>query len=141
MVGFNKVIIAGNLTRDPQVRSTGRGTAVGDISLAVNRTWFDKAANEKREESTFIDVQLWGRDAENAETYLRKGSSVLIEGRLQLDQWEDRETGQKRSKLKVVAESVQYLGKPSGEKREPQPAGVASGADQPEGIPDDEVPF
>lgn len=139
---FNRVIIAGNLTRDPQVRFTQGGTAVAEIGLAINRSWFDKASNSRKEETLFCDVTLWNRDAENAETYLRKGSSVLIEGRLQLDQWEDRETGEKRSKLKVVAESVQYLGgKPSGEKRERQPAGVASGSDQPEGIPDDEVPF
>ena len=110
MASYNKVILVGNLTKDPQVRYTPGGTAVADIGLAVNRQWFDKQANQKREETTFVDVTLWGRQAEVAGEYLSKGRSVLIEGRLQLDQWEDRESGQKRSKLKVVGESMQMLG-------------------------------
>jgi single-strand DNA-binding protein len=109
MASYNKVVLVGNLTRDPQVRYTPGGTAVADIGLAVNRQWFDKQANQKREETTFVDVTLWGRQAEVAGEYLSKGRSVLIEGRLQLDQWEDRESGQKRSKLKVVGESMQML--------------------------------
>jgi len=87
------------------------GSAVCELGLAVNRTWFDKQANQKREEVTFIDVTLWGRSAEVAGEYLGKGSGVLIEGRLQLDQWDDRETGQKRSKLKVVGENLTMLPK------------------------------
>ena len=102
MASFNKVILMGNLTRDPEVRYTPSGTAVTDIGLAVNRYWFDKQANERREETTFVDVTLWGRQAEVAGEYLAKGRPVLIEGRLHLDSWDDRETGQKRSKLKVV---------------------------------------
>lgn len=138
MSSYNKVILMGNLTRDPQVRYTQGGSAVAEIGLAVNRSWFDKASNSRKEEVTFIDCTLWGRDAENAGEYLAKGRSVLIEGRLQTDQWEDRETGQKRSKLKVVAESIQYLAGKGEGKRETVPAG----GDQPgEGIPDDEVPF
>ncbi|MEZ6047466.1 MAG: single-stranded DNA-binding protein [Planctomycetaceae bacterium] len=106
MASFNKVILMGNLTRDPQVRYTPSGTAVTDLGLAVNRTWFDKQSNSKKEEVTFIDVTLWGRQAEVAGEYLGKGRSVLIEGRLSLDQWDDKETGQKRTKLKVVCENM-----------------------------------
>lgn len=110
MASFNKVILMGNLTRDPEVRYTPSGTAVSDIALAVNRRWFDKATNQAKEETTFVDVTLWGRTAEVAGEYLSKGRPVLIEGRLQLDSWEDRESGQKRSKLKVIGEQMTMLG-------------------------------
>ncbi|QDU37110.1 Single-stranded DNA-binding protein [Maioricimonas rarisocia] len=110
MANYNKVILVGNLTRDPEVRYTPSGTAVAEVGLAVNRTWFDRQSNEKKEETTFVDVTLWGRQAEVAGEYLSRGRSVLIEGRLQLDTWEDRETGKKRSKLKVVGENMQMLG-------------------------------
>ncbi len=110
MASFNKVILLGNLTRDPQVRYTPSGTAVAEIGLAVNRYWFDKQTNSRREETTFVDVTLWGRDAEVAGEYLAKGRPVLIEGRLQLDTWDDKTTGQKRSKLHVVGERMQMLG-------------------------------
>lgn len=110
MASFNKVILVGNLTRDPEVRYTTGGTAVCDITLAVNAQWTDKRTNERKEEVSFIDVTLWGRTAEIAGEYLAKGRPVLIEGRLQQDKWDDKETGQKRSKLKVVADSMQLLG-------------------------------
>jgi len=110
MASFNKVILVGNLTRDPEVKYTTGGTAVAEIGLAVNRTWFDQKSNERREETTFVDVTLWGRQAEVAGEYLAKGRSILIEGRLQLDTWDDRETGKKRSKLRVVGEQMQMLG-------------------------------
>ena len=110
MASFNKVILVGNLTRDPQVRYIPSGTAVADIGLAVSRQWTDKQTNTRREETTFVDITLWGRTAEVAGEYLAKGRQVLIEGRLQLDQWDDRETGQKRSKLKVVGENMTMLG-------------------------------
>lgn len=110
MASFNKVILMGNLTRDPQVRYTPGGTAVADVGLAVNRVWYDKQTQQKREETTFVDVTLWGRTAEVAGEYLSKGRPVLIEGRLQLDQWDDRETGKRRSKLKVVGETMQFIG-------------------------------
>jgi single-strand DNA-binding protein len=117
MASFNKVILMGNLTRDPQVKYTPGGSAVAEISLAVNRTWFDKATNQKKEEVTFVDVTLWGRDAEVAGEYLAKGRSVLIEGRLTMDTWDDKATGQKRSKLKVTAERLVLMGG-KGEKSE-----------------------
>jgi single-strand DNA-binding protein len=110
MASFNKVILCGNLTRDPQVKFTTGGTAVAEVGLAVNREWFDKSTNSKKSEVTFVDVTLWGRTAEVAGEYLRKGASVLIEGRLQLDTWDDRESGQKRSKLKVIGENMTMLG-------------------------------
>ncbi len=110
MASFNKVILIGNLTRDPEVRYTPSGSAVTDIGLAVNRTWFDKQSNSRKEDTTFVDVTLWGRTAEIAGEYLSKGRPVLIEGRLQLDSWDDRETGKKRTKLKVVGEQMTMLG-------------------------------
>lgn len=110
MASFNKVILVGNVTRDLELRHTPGGAAVCEVGLAVNRTWFDKAANQKKEECTFVDITLWGRQAEVACEYLGKGRSVLIEGRLQLDQWDDRESGKKRSKLKVVGENMTMLG-------------------------------
>jgi single-strand DNA-binding protein len=110
MASFNKVILVGNLTRDPQVRYTTGGTAVAEIGLAVNRQWFDKQSNSRRDETTFVDVTLWGRTAEIAGEYLGKGRPVLIEGRLQTDTWDDKETGQKRSKLRVVCENMTMLG-------------------------------
>ena len=109
MASFNRVVLMGNLTRDPEVRYTTGGTAVTDVSLAINRYRTDKNTNQRIEETTFVEVTLWGRTAEIAGEYLGKGRSVLIEGRLQQDQWEDKETGQKRSKLKVVGESMQLL--------------------------------
>ncbi len=110
MASFNKVILVGNLTRDPEVRYIPSGSAVTDIGLAINRTWFDKASNTRKEDTTFVDVTLWGRTAEIAGEYLSKGKQVLIEGRLQLDTWDDRETGKKRSKLKVIGEQMTMLG-------------------------------
>ncbi len=122
MASFNKVILVGNLTRDPQVRAIASGQSVCELGLAVNRTWFDQKTNSRKEETTFVDVTLWGRQAEIAGEYLSKGRSVLIEGRLQLDQWEDKD-GQKRSKLRVVGENMTML----GGKGEGAPAGGGGG--------------
>src|SRR5436190_8028800 len=108
MASFNKVILVGNLTRDPELRYTPKGMAIAKIGLAVNRVWTNEAG-EKKEEVTFVDVDVFGRTAENVGQYMRKGSPILIEGRLRLDQWDDKQTGQKRSKLGVVAEVVQFL--------------------------------
>ncbi|HVJ87646.1 MAG TPA: single-stranded DNA-binding protein [Caulifigura sp.] len=110
MASFNRVILVGNLTRDPEVKYTTGGTAVAEIGMAVSRQWFDQKSNERKEETTFVDVTLWGRQAEVAGEYLSKGRPVLIEGRLQLDTWEDKQSGQKRSKLRVVCEQMQMLG-------------------------------
>ena len=113
MANLNKVMLMGNLTRDPEVRYTPRGTAVAEIGLAINR-YFSSENGEKREETTFVDVTLWGRQAEIAGEYLRKGRPVFIEGRLQLDTWDDKTSGQKRSKLKVVGEGLQLIGAKPG---------------------------
>lgn len=109
MASFNKVMLIGNLTRDPELKYTPKGTAIADIGLAVNRT-YTADSGEKREEVTFIDVTLWGRVAEIVGEYCKKGRPLFVEGRLQLDSWDDKATGQKRSKLKVVGENIQLLG-------------------------------
>jgi len=109
MANLNKVMLMGNLTRDPEVRYTPKGTAVAELGLAINRV-YSSDSGEKREETTFVDVTLWGRTAEIAGEYLKKGRPVFIEGRLQLDTWDDKTTGQKRSKLKVVGEAMQLMG-------------------------------
>ena len=153
---FNKVILVGNLTRDPEVRYTPKGSAVCDLGLAVNRQ-YSLEGGEKREEVTFVDVVLWARLAEIAGEYLKKGRPVLIEGRLQLDSWDDKQSGQKRSKLRVIGETMQLLGSrqdsggggssdegPSGGGSYSKPAGRSS-APPPRPAPsepdDDEIPF
>lgn len=108
MANLNKVMLIGNLTRDPELRYTPKGTAVADISLAINRVW-NNDQGQKQEETTFVDVTLWGRQAELAQQYLSKGRSAYIEGRLQMDTWDDKETGKKRSKLKVIGETLQFM--------------------------------
>lgn len=106
---LNKVMLIGNLTRDPVVKSTPKGTLIADIGLAINRN-YTTASGEKREEVTFVDIELWEKLAELAEKYLKKGKSVYIEGTLRLDSWDDKQSGQKRSKLKVRGEHMQFLG-------------------------------
>lgn len=108
MANLNKVMLIGNLTRDPELRYTPSGKAVADISLAINRVW-NNEQGQKQEETIFVDVTLWGRQAELAQQYLAKGRGVYIEGRLQMDSWEDKETGKKRSRLKVVGDNLQFL--------------------------------
>src|SRR5436853_3607138 len=109
MASFNKVILLGNLTRDPEIRYTPKGSAVCDLGIAVNRQ-YTLENGEKREEVTYVDVVLWARLAEIAAEYLKKGRPVFIEGRLQLDTWDDKQSGQKRSKLRVIGENMQMLG-------------------------------
>lgn len=118
MANLNKVMIIGNVTRDPEIKYTPKGSAVTDLGIAVNRVYTPEGG-EKREETTFVDVTLWGRQAEIAGEYCKKGRSIYIEGRLQLDSWEDKATGQKRSKLRVVGENFQLLG--------PRPGGGGGG--------------
>ncbi|MFC0019828.1 single-stranded DNA-binding protein [Roseibacillus persicicus] len=114
MANLNKVYLMGRLTRDPELRYTPKGTAVADLGMAINRYRGGTDGGERTEETTFVDVTLWGRQAETANQYLAKGREVFIEGRLQLDSWEDKSSGQKRSKLKVVGESMQFVGGPGG---------------------------
>ena len=115
MNGFNKVILAGNLTRDPELRYTPSGTAIAKFGLAINRKWKDQNG-ELRDETTFVDVDAFGKQAELIGQYMKKGSPLLVEGRLRLDQWEDKQTQQKRSRLGVVLEGMTFLG--SGQSRE-----------------------
>jgi single-strand DNA-binding protein len=135
MATLNKVLLIGNLTRDPEVRYTPAGMAVSDLRMAVSRK-FKTANGEEREETCFVSVTVWGRQAETCGEYLRKGSSAFIEGRLKFDEWE--KDGQKLNRLTVVAERVQFLGSPrrgevgdappSGEKRPGRPAPAAPAA-------------
>ena len=113
MANVNKVMLLGNITRDLEVRYTPNGTAVCDLGMAVNRIRTGDNG-ERIEEVTYVDVTLWGRQAELAGQYLSKGRSVFIEGRLQLDQWDDKQTGQKRSRLRVVGENMQFIGGQGG---------------------------
>jgi single-strand DNA-binding protein len=106
---LNKVMLIGNVTRDPEIRYTPKGTALVELGLAINRR-YTAENGERREETTFVDVTLWGKTGELAEQYLKKGSPVYIGGRLQLDTWDDKKTGEKRSKLRVVGEEMQFLG-------------------------------
>jgi single-strand DNA-binding protein len=116
MASLNKVILIGNLTRDPEIRYTPKGSAVCDLGLAVNRR-YTTDSGEKQDEVTFLDIVLWGKTAELAGQYLQKGRSVCIEGRLQMDTWEDKTSGQKRSKVKIVAENLIFLDSKGGGQR------------------------
>lgn len=109
MASYNKVILLGNLTRDPELRFTPKGQAVARLGLAVNRS-YRLETGETREEVTFIDIDAWGKQAELIGQYLRKGNPLFVEGRLKLDQWDDKNTGQKVSKLRVVMENFQFVG-------------------------------
>ncbi|MCC6573278.1 MAG: single-stranded DNA-binding protein [Planctomycetes bacterium] len=113
MSSFNKVIVMGNLTRTPELRSTPGGTQVSDISVAVNEYYTD-ATGKKEERATFVDVTCWGKLAETVCRWKKQGDAVLIEGRLQQDKWVDKETGKNRTKLKVVAENVTFIGRAGG---------------------------
>lgn len=108
MANFNKVILAGNLTRDPELRYTSSGVAIAKLSIAINRNWRSESG-ESREETTFVEVDAFRKQAETIGQYLKKGRPILVEGRLKLDQWEDKQSGQKRSKLSVVMENFQFL--------------------------------
>jgi single-strand DNA-binding protein len=114
MANFNKVILAGNLTRDPELRYTPKGTAIAKFGLAINRTWKNDAG-ETKEEVTFVDVDAFARQAEVIAQYFKKGRSILVEGRLKLDQWDDKQTGQKRSKLGVTLETFSFLDSKGGD--------------------------
>jgi single-strand DNA-binding protein len=143
MADLNKVLLIGNLTRDPEVRHTPQGTAIADLRLAANRRYRTQGGEDK-EETCFVDVDVWGRQAELCGQYLVKGRRVLIEGRLRYSEWE--KDGQKRSKLSVTAERVQFMdGRKSGgeevgdapaEREAPRSAGAPERAQ-----PDDDIPF
>ncbi|RRJ95900.1 single-stranded DNA-binding protein [Opitutaceae bacterium TAV4] len=122
MANLNKVFLIGNLTRDPELRVTPRGTPICQFGLAISRQFKDESG-QTREEATFVDVEAWGKQGETISKYVTKGRPLFVEGRLKFDQWEDKTTQQKRSKLKVVLENFQFLGG-----REGGPGGPAGGA-------------
>ena len=131
MASFNKVLFIGNLTRDPELRYTSGGTAVASFGLAVNRKF--KQGEEWKDEVCFVDITVWAKQGENCAEYLNKGSQAFIEGRLNYQTWEDKQSGQQRSKLEVVANNVQFLTK-QGDKKD-----MGSGSSS---VPDDDdVPF
>ena len=151
MASFNKVILAGNLTRDPELRYTPKGTAISSFGLAINRNWTTETG-EKKEEVTFVDVDAFGRQAEVIAQYMKKGRPFLVEGRLKLDQWEDKNTHQKQTKLKVVLESFSFIDSKGGESggipsepprsRSAAPAPAVPSATEEGGSPsEDDVPF
>jgi single-strand DNA-binding protein len=156
MANVNKVILIGNVTRDPEVKFTSKGSAVTDIGLAINRN-YTLDNGEKREETTYVDVELWGRLAEIAGEYAKKGRPVYIEGRLRMDTWEDKASGQKRSRMKVVGENLQLLGGRTGgpapsagadhesydsaPRRSAPPQPQRQVAPPPSDMPDDDIPF
>ncbi len=136
MASYNKVILMGNLTRDPELKQTPSNQSVAQIGLAVNRK-FKGREGDMREETTFVDCEAWGRTAETMSKYLSKGKPVFVEGRLKLDQWQDKD-GNNRSKLKVVIDTFQFVdsrGTQSGQSQQPATA-TANITPQ-----DDDIPF
>jgi len=131
MNSFNRVILLGNLTRDPEVRYIPSGTAVASFSLAVNRKF--KQGDETKDEVSYIDILAFGKNAENCGQYLGKGDAVLIEGRLQQRRWDDKDSGQKRSKVEVVVQTVNFMPRKSGEQQQ------ASESDPP--VDSGDIPF
>ena len=140
-MNLNKVLLGGRLTRDPETKFTAKGMAICEFGVAVNRTW--KSENgEKKEEVTFLDVTFFGKTGEAIAQYLKKGSSIFIEGRLKLDQWDDKTTQAKRSKVSIVGESFQFVGgKEGGTTPRTASAPKAEGAEPPPVDKDDDVPF
>ncbi|HLD36136.1 MAG TPA: single-stranded DNA-binding protein [Planctomycetota bacterium] len=141
MASFNKVILMGNLTRDPELSYTPQGSAVCKLGMAVNNSYLT-ASGERKEDPLFIDIVVWKKQAENCATFLKKGSSALIEGRLQIDKWE--KDGQKHSKAKVVASRVQFVGvKPKGDGGggEEMTSKEASPDESPDAGVEDDIPF
>jgi len=110
MANLNRVLLIGNLTRDPELRVPPKGTAICQFGLAISRTFKDESTGQTREEATFVDIEAWGKQGEVIAKYCTKGRPLFVEGRLRFDQWEDKTTQQKRSKLKVVLENFQFLG-------------------------------
>lgn len=134
MASFNRVILVGNLTRDIELRETPGGASVADAGLAVNDR--RKQGEEWVDETSFVDLTIWGRTAENAAEYLSKGSPILIEGRLKQDSWQN-DQGEKRTKLKVVVDRLQFLSTKNGESKKEET--VAAGASS--GKSDGDIPF
>lgn len=160
MASLNKVMLIGNLTRDPELRVTPKGTAICQFGLAVNRQFKDESG-ATRDETTFVDIEAWGKQGETVAKYLSKGRPLFVEGRLKLDTWDDKTTGQKRSKMKIVLENFQFLGGREGgeggtsrassggdegidqtiERHTPPPRGNSRPTPPPQDNIDEDVPF
>ncbi|MCZ6689490.1 MAG: single-stranded DNA-binding protein [Planctomycetota bacterium] len=141
MASLNKVFLMGNLTRDPELRFIDSGTPVAEFGMAINRNWKDSSGASK-EEVCFVDVTCWGRRAEVANEYLRKGRPVFVEGRLKFDSWEAKDGGGKRSKLRVVADNFQFLGgRPGADQNSAETPVPAAAPKEAMGLGDDEIPF
>lgn len=138
MPSLNKVLLMGNLTRDPELRVTPKGTPICQFSLAINRS-FKLESGETREEVLYVDVEAWGKQGETIAKHVTKGRPLYVEGRLRLDTWEDKTTKEKRSRMKIVLEQFQFLGdRPAGA----APASAAPAASSPPQLsPDENVPF
>jgi len=141
---YNKVLLMGNITRDVEVRYTpNTNTAIANLGLAVNRKWKDQSGQMK-EEVTFVDVEAFGKTAENIAKFFGKGKPIFIEGRLKLDQWDDKNDGSKRSKLKVIAESFEFIGGDRSDAPATAPASrpaTARPQQKPDDIDEDSIPF
>jgi single-strand DNA-binding protein len=148
----NKVILVGNLGKDPEVRYTSGGQAVANLRIATSRSWTDKASGQKKEETEWHDVEVWGKQAEQCGEYLAKGRQVYVEGRLKTDKWQDKQSGQDRFRVKVVADTVRFLGgggagagRGAAAARPPQeegpPAGFEEPGEPPAGGSADDIPF
>jgi single-strand DNA-binding protein len=139
MPNYNHVTLIGNITRDIEIKRTVSGRYIAELGIAINRNWTTEGG-EKREETTFVDVTLWGRVAEIVGDYCKKGDPIFIEGRLTLDQWEDKQTGQKRSKLKVTGDNIQLLGRAPTTRKEASPSDKPT-ANSDSDVADDDIPF
>lgn len=124
MSSFNLVVLMGNITRDIEVRYTPTGVAIIKLGLAMNRKWFDSKTNQKKESVVFVDVDVWGKQAETVQQYFKKGDQIHIQGRLDTESWVDKETGKKRTKQKVVCERFQFVGGRKSDGAAPRPAGT-----------------
>jgi len=141
MANLNKVLLIGNLTRDPELRYTPGGTAVVSFGLAVNRKWRSQDGQD-REDTLFVEINGFGRQAEVVSEYMSKGRQIFVEGRLHLDRWEDKESGAKRSKLSVTMENFQFLGGPSSRDKGRGGGSKSARQAEPEAeVSDDDIPF
>ena len=136
----NRVILVGNLGKDPEVRYTSGGQGVANLRIATSRSWTDKQSGQRKEETEWHDVEVWGKQAEQCGEYLAKGRQVYVEGRLKTDKWQDKQSGQERYKVKVVAETVRFLGGGAGRGGGMGGAGGAGGGRGGHGGPDEPTP-
>jgi len=151
-MNMNHVSVGGNLTRDPELRYTPKGTAVTDFGVANNRNWYDEAG-DLQEEVNYFDCVAFGKPAETISQYFGKGGAICVEGRLKQESWEDKQTGKPRYKIKIIVEKFHFCGdgkgkgkdgggsEPAPRRGQPAPAGVAASSKAPPPDDEDDVPF